>query len=76
MQGSITPRKLLAKGQIAVDPDQSELAQPDVSPYRTIRLSADNWVGSALGFLRRFKGEPTQVATGAAAARLGASRPR
>jgi hypothetical protein len=40
--------KLLAKGiELNVDPVQSELAQLDLSPYRTIRLSAGNWEGSA-----------------------------
>lgn len=39
--------KLLASGNpINVDPDQSELAQLDVSAYRTIRLSAGNGAGS------------------------------
>jgi hypothetical protein len=39
--------KLLAKGsQTDVDPIQSELAQLDVSSYRTIRLSVGNWEGS------------------------------
>jgi hypothetical protein len=39
--------KLLASGNpIDVDPDQSELAQLDVSAYRTIRLSAGNGAGS------------------------------
>jgi len=39
--------KLLAKGNpIQVDPAQSELAQLDVSPYRSIRVSAGNWAGS------------------------------
>lgn len=39
--------KLLASGNpINVDPDQSELAQLELSPYRTIRLSAGNGVGS------------------------------
>ena len=39
--------KLLAAGnQMTVDEDESELAQVDVSAYRTIRLSVDNWVSS------------------------------
>ena len=39
--------KLLASGNpIDVDPVQSELAQLDVSSYRTIRLSAGNGDGS------------------------------
>ncbi len=39
--------KLLADGnQMAVDKDGSQLAQLDVSAYRTIRLSVDNWVNS------------------------------
>ena len=39
--------KLLADGnQMTVDEDESELAQLDVSAYRTIRLSVDNWVNS------------------------------
>lgn len=39
--------KLLAQGnQFNVDPVQSELAQLDVSSYRTIRLSVGNWEGS------------------------------
>jgi hypothetical protein len=39
--------KLLAKGNPAdVGPDQSELAQLDLSSYRAIRLSVGNWVGS------------------------------
>ena len=39
--------KLLAKGNpTQVDPDQSQLAQLDVSAYRTIRLSAGNGEGS------------------------------
>jgi hypothetical protein len=39
--------KLLAKGNpIKVDPAQSELAQLDMSSYRSIRLSAGNWAGS------------------------------
>jgi hypothetical protein len=39
--------KLLAKGNpVEVDPIQSEIAQLDVSSYRTIRLSAGNWEGS------------------------------
>lgn len=39
--------QLLASGNpIDVDPVQSELAQLDLSPYRTIRLSAGNWEGS------------------------------
>jgi hypothetical protein len=39
--------KLLAKGdQFNVDPNQSELAQLDLSSYRTIRLSVGNWEGS------------------------------
>jgi hypothetical protein len=39
--------KLLAKGNpIQVDPVQSELARPDLAPYRTIRLSVGNWEGS------------------------------
>jgi len=39
--------KLLAKGNpIKVDPAQSELAQLDVSPYRSIRLSVGNGAGS------------------------------
>src|SRR5208283_5300850 len=38
---------LLAKGNPAVvAPDQSELAQLDLSSYRAIRLSVGNWVGS------------------------------
>ena len=38
---------LLAKGNpIQVGPAQSELAQLDVSSYRSIRLSAGNWAGS------------------------------
>jgi hypothetical protein len=39
--------KLLADGnQMAVDEYQSELAQLDLSAYRTIRLSVGNWVES------------------------------
>jgi acetaldehyde dehydrogenase (acetylating) len=39
--------KLLANGnQMTVDEDESELAQLDLSAYRTIRLSVDNWVNS------------------------------
>jgi hypothetical protein len=39
--------KLLASGNPTdVDPVQSQLAQLDVSPYGTIRLSAGNWGGS------------------------------
>ncbi len=39
--------KLLADGnQMTVDEDESELAQLDLSAYRTIRLSVDNWVNS------------------------------
>ena len=39
--------KLLADGnQMTVDEYQSELAQLDLSAYRTIRLSVDNWVNS------------------------------
>lgn len=39
--------KLLAQGgQFNVDPDQSQLAQLDVSSYRAIRLSVGNWEGS------------------------------
>ena len=39
--------KLLASGNpIDVDPDQSELAQLNLSQYRTIRLSAGNGAGS------------------------------
>ena len=39
--------KLLASGnQMTVDEDESELAQLDLSAYRTIRLSVDNWVNS------------------------------
>lgn len=39
--------KLLAEGNpIQVDPVQSELAQLDLSEYRTIRLSVGNWEGS------------------------------
>lgn len=39
--------KLLAQGnQFNVDPVQSELAQLDVSSYRSIRLSVGNWEGS------------------------------
>ena len=42
--------KLLAAGnQMTVDEDESELAQLDVSAYRTIRLSVDNWVNSPAG---------------------------
>jgi hypothetical protein len=40
--------KLLASGNPTnVDPVQSELAQLDLTSYRTIRLSAGNWEGSA-----------------------------
>ena len=40
--------KLLARGNpIKVDAAQSELAQLDVSSYRSIRLSVGNWEGSA-----------------------------
>ncbi len=40
--------KLLASGnQTNVDPVQSQLAQLDLSPYRTIRLSIASWEGSA-----------------------------
>ena len=39
--------KLLASGNPAnIDPVQSQLAQLDVSPYGTIRLSAGNWEAS------------------------------
>jgi len=39
--------KLVAKGNpIQVDPAQSELAQLDVSSYRSIRLSIGNWADS------------------------------
>jgi hypothetical protein len=39
--------KLLANGnQMTVDEDESELAQLDLSAYRIIRLSVDNWVNS------------------------------
>ena len=39
--------KLLADGnQMTVDEDQSQLAQLDLSAYRTIRLSVNNWVNS------------------------------
>ena len=39
--------KLLARGNpIKVDAAQSELAQLDVSSYRSIRLSAGNWARS------------------------------
>jgi acetaldehyde dehydrogenase (acetylating) len=39
--------KLLAAGnQMTVDEDESELAELDLSAYRTIRLSVDNWVNS------------------------------
>jgi hypothetical protein len=39
--------KLLAKGNpVNVDPVQSQLAQLDVSAYRTVRLSVGNWEGS------------------------------
>jgi hypothetical protein len=39
--------ELLAKrNPIQVDPAQSELAQLDVSSYRSIRLSVGNWAGS------------------------------
>jgi len=39
--------KLLANGnQMTVDESESELAQLDLSAYRTIRLSVDNWVNS------------------------------
>lgn len=39
--------KLLANGnQMTVDEDASELAQLELSAYRTIRLSVDNWVNS------------------------------
>jgi hypothetical protein len=39
--------KLLASGNPAdIDPDQSQLAQLDLSSYCAIRLSAGNWVGS------------------------------
>ena len=39
--------KLLAKGHpIKVGPAQSELAQLDVSSYRSIRPSVGNWEGS------------------------------
>ena len=39
--------KLLAKGNpIQVDPIQSELAQLNLAPYRTVRLSVGNWEGS------------------------------
>lgn len=46
--GRLMPHtKLLAKGNPAVvAPDQSELAQLDLSSYRAIRLSVGNWVGS------------------------------
>jgi len=45
--GVMPHTKLLAKGNpIQVDPDQSQLAQLDVSAYRTIRLSAGNGEGS------------------------------
>jgi hypothetical protein len=46
--GRLMPNtKLLAQGsQADVDPVQSELAQLDVSLYRTIRLSVGNWEGS------------------------------
>ena len=40
--------KLLAKGNpIQVDPVQSELAQLNLAPYRTVRLSVGNWEGSS-----------------------------
>jgi hypothetical protein len=40
--------KLLAGGtQVNVDPVQSQLAQLDLSPYRTIRLSIGSWEGSS-----------------------------
>ena len=47
--GRLMPNtKLLAEGsQADVDPVQSELAQLDVSLYRTIRLSVGNWEGSS-----------------------------
>ena len=39
--------KLLANGnQMTVDEDESQLVQLDLSAYRTIRLSVDNWVNS------------------------------
>ena len=39
--------KLLADGnQMTVDEDESELAQLDISAYRTIRVSVNNWVNS------------------------------
>ena len=39
--------KLLADGnQMTVDEDESELAQLDLSAYRIIRLSVNNWVNS------------------------------
>ncbi len=39
--------KLLANGNMmTVDEDESELAQLDLSAYRTIRLSVDNWENS------------------------------
>jgi hypothetical protein len=39
--------KLLADGnQMAVDEHESELAQLDLSAYRTIRLSVGNWANS------------------------------
>jgi hypothetical protein len=45
--GLMPHTKLLASGNPAnVDAVQSQLAQLDVSPYGTIRLSAGNWEGS------------------------------
>jgi acetaldehyde dehydrogenase (acetylating) len=39
--------KLLADGnQMTVDESESQLAQLDLSAYRSIRLSVDNWVNS------------------------------
>jgi hypothetical protein len=39
--------KLLANGnQMTVDENESELAQLDLSAYRTIRLSVENWAHS------------------------------
>lgn len=43
----VATTKLLASGsEFAVDPEQSELAQLELSPYRAVRLSVGNWVGS------------------------------
>jgi hypothetical protein len=50
----VTTTKLLAQSNPAGDavaPVQSQLAQLDVAPFRTMRLSVGNWVNSPASLL-------------------------